>query len=97
MAAMSLDSGIKRSGDPGVSVPCVWTQEVSGKYTDVYNQYLLKLELPLLGNGNENFGTLYLIKDLKRDAISNYTLRRVELLRRSVIGTLEKLNTPRNA
>jgi UDP-GlcNAc:undecaprenyl-phosphate GlcNAc-1-phosphate transferase len=94
MATMSLDSGIKRLGNSDVSTPCVWIQETSERNNDVYKEYLLKLELPLLGNGNEKFGTLYLIKDLKRDAISNYTLRRVELLRRSVIGTLEKLNTP---
>jgi UDP-GlcNAc:undecaprenyl-phosphate GlcNAc-1-phosphate transferase len=97
MAEMSLDSGIERLRDPGVLAPCVWTQEVFDRYNDVYKEYLLKLELPLLGNGNENFGTLYLIKDLKRDDISNYTLRRVELLRRSVIGTLEKLNNPKGS
>jgi UDP-GlcNAc:undecaprenyl-phosphate GlcNAc-1-phosphate transferase len=32
-----------------------------------------------------------LVKDLDRDAISHYTLRRVEHLRRSVMGTLRNL------
>ena len=59
--------------------------------TDVCGESLLKLELPLLGENKTTYGTLWLIKDLERDPISHYTLRRVEHLRRTVIGTLEKL------
>jgi UDP-GlcNAc:undecaprenyl-phosphate GlcNAc-1-phosphate transferase len=51
----------------------------------------LKLELPLIDNGNKMLGTLWLIKDLRRDTISHYTLRRVEHLRRTVIETLGKM------
>ena len=58
---------------------------------DVCGESLLKLELPLLAENNKNYGTLWLIKDLKRDPISHYTLRRVENLRRTVIATLKKL------
>jgi hypothetical protein len=47
---------------------------------------LLKLELPLLDNGSRVLGHMRLVKDLHRDAISHYTLRRVEHLRRSVMG-----------
>ena len=53
---------------------------------------LLKLELPLVGvNGSQSMGTLWLVKDLKRNHISHYTLRRVEHLRRTVISTLGKM------
>jgi UDP-GlcNAc:undecaprenyl-phosphate GlcNAc-1-phosphate transferase len=51
---------------------------------------LLKLELPLMGKNKEKFGILRLIKDLERDVISQYTLRRVESLRRTIIRFLEK-------
>ena len=53
---------------------------------------LLKLELPLVGtNGSQSIGTLWLVKDLKRNQITHYTLRRVEHLRRTVISTLGKM------
>ena len=52
---------------------------------------LLKLELPLVnGNSERAIGTLSLVKDLKRDQISHYTLRRVEHLRRTIVGVLGK-------
>jgi UDP-GlcNAc:undecaprenyl-phosphate GlcNAc-1-phosphate transferase len=58
---------------------------------------LMKLELPLTPNksgasGNRgSYGTLWLVKDLKRDPLSYYTLRRIEHLRRTVINTIEKI------
>jgi len=58
---------------------------------------LMKLELPLTSddnktsNGNVTYGTLWLVKDLKRDPISYYTMRRIEHLRRTVIKTIEKI------
>ena len=63
------------------------------KSNDIRKECLFKLELPLSYNENKNFGTLWLVKDLQRDAISHYTLRRVEHLRRTLVGTLEKLYT----
>ncbi len=50
---------------------------------------LFKLELPLLiDRPSRNFGVLWLVKDLSRDPISHYTLRRVEHLRRSIVESL---------
>ena len=69
-----------------------WARDGFDKSNDIRKEYLFKLELPLLGNENKNFGTLWLVKDLRRDAISHYTLRRVEHLRRTLVGTLEKLS-----
>ncbi|MFC1488279.1 MraY family glycosyltransferase [Thermodesulfobacteriota bacterium] len=68
-----------------------WSREEFEKGFDVCNECLLKLELPLMDNGNKNLGTFWLIKDLRRDSISHYTLRRVEHLRRTVMGALAKL------
>ena len=36
------------------------------------------------------YGILWLVKDLKRSDMSHYTLRRVEHLRRTVIGVLNR-------
>jgi len=69
----------------------VWAREGFDSVNDVTGESLLKLELPLLAEENKTYGTLWLIKDLKRDSISHYTLRRVEHLRRTLIGTLQKL------
>jgi len=52
---------------------------------------LLKIELPLLDRDNQAVGTLWLVKRLDQDPRSDFTLRRVEQLRRSVVNTLEKL------
>jgi UDP-GlcNAc:undecaprenyl-phosphate GlcNAc-1-phosphate transferase len=47
--------------------------------------------IPLLGEENWNFRTLWLLMDLERDGISQFTLRRVEQLRRTIIATLKEL------
>ena len=53
---------------------------------------LLKLELPLVDiTGERAIGVLWLVKDLRRNQISHYTLRRVEHLRRTMIRVLVKL------
>lgn len=49
---------------------------------------LLKLEMPLIDPAQKNIGALYLVKDVRRDPISHYTLRRVEHLRRSLVNVL---------
>jgi UDP-GlcNAc:undecaprenyl-phosphate/decaprenyl-phosphate GlcNAc-1-phosphate transferase len=51
---------------------------------------LMKLELPLTSNNN-TYGTLWLVKDLKREPLSHYTIRRIEHLRRTIIKTIEKI------
>lgn len=69
----------------------VWEREGFDTANDVTGKSLLKLELPLLAEENHTYGSLWLVKDLKRDLISHYTLRRVEHLRRTLIATLQKL------
>jgi len=70
-----------------------WTRNGFGTREDFCEECVMKLELPLLDDGSKVYGSLWLVKDLRRDAISNYTLRRVEHLRRTVIETLRKLET----
>jgi len=68
-----------------------WSREGFDKSNDICNECLFKMEMPLVDSKEKNLGTLWLIKDLQRDSISHYTLRRVEHLRRSVMGALAKL------
>ena len=57
---------------------------------------LLKIELPLHyieDDQCKNFGTLLLIKDMGREPAFQYTLKRVEHLRRTMVAALMKLNS----
>ncbi len=53
-------------------------------------QYQFKLEMPLMDGVETTYGILWLVKDLKRSSMSHYTLRRVEHLRRTIIGVLNR-------
>ncbi|MBW1703197.1 MAG: hypothetical protein JRJ50_13990 [Deltaproteobacteria bacterium] len=44
----------------------VWAREGFDRENDLIGESLLKLELPLLAEENKTYGTLWLIKDLKR-------------------------------
>jgi len=53
----------------------------------------LVLSLPLAnGDGKKTYGILYLEKDVVRDPLAPFTLRRVEHLRRSLTATLKRLD-----
>ena len=57
---------------------------------------LLKIELPLHFVEEDpccNFGTLLLIKDMRHELASHYTLKRVEHLRRSMVASLMKITS----
>lgn len=69
-----------------------WTRDGFDTRTDFCEECVMKLELPLLDAENTVYGSLWLVKDLRRDGISHYTLRRVEHLRRTVIETLRKID-----
>ncbi|PXF58158.1 MAG: undecaprenyl/decaprenyl-phosphate alpha-N-acetylglucosaminyl 1-phosphate transferase [Deltaproteobacteria bacterium] len=69
-----------------------WTRKGFDINKHICGNALLKLELPLIsGNGHQCMGILWMIKDIKRNNISHYTLRRVEHLRRTVNSTLGNL------
>lgn len=54
-------------------------------------RYLI-LSLPLVnGDGKKNYGTLYLEKDIVRNPLAPYTLRRMEHLRRSLTAALKRM------
>jgi UDP-GlcNAc:undecaprenyl-phosphate GlcNAc-1-phosphate transferase len=55
---------------------------------------VMKLELPLLAKAGRPLGALWLVKDVAADPINEFTLRRVENLRRTVTEALEGLLPP---
>jgi UDP-GlcNAc:undecaprenyl-phosphate GlcNAc-1-phosphate transferase len=67
---------------------CLWVRSTFNEEQDIGSDSIFKIELPLLDDNYQSYGTLWLIKDLKRNSISHYTLRRVEHLRRSIITAL---------
>jgi UDP-GlcNAc:undecaprenyl-phosphate GlcNAc-1-phosphate transferase len=70
---------------------CIWVRNTFNEEKDIVKSSIFKIELPLLTENYQSYGTLWLIKDLKRNSISHYTLRRVEHLRRSIITALDKI------
>ena len=57
------------------------------------NPCVFKLELPLINPRSDcGFCILWVEKNIRQDPISHYTLRRVEHLRRSMIGVLENFD-----
>jgi len=95
----------KKDGDGGCEVcgksdltgtgwHSTWQREGFDLERDLCKECLLKLELPLLKEDGVFLGTLWLVKDLKREPVTHYTLRRIEYLRRTLISTLTKLQSP---
>jgi len=70
---------------------CIWIHSSFNEDKDMNKGSLFKIELPLLNDNYQSHGTLWLIKDLKRNSISHYTLRRVEHLRRSIITAFDTI------
>jgi UDP-GlcNAc:undecaprenyl-phosphate GlcNAc-1-phosphate transferase len=52
---------------------------------------LLKVELPLMDQAGRHMGTLWLVKNIADSPLSDFTLRRAEQLRRTMVSTLERL------
>lgn len=68
-----------------------WQRDNFDDRMDLDNDYLLKLELPLVEKDQESYGTLRLVKNLRRNPVSHYTFRRVEQLRRTFMAALESI------
>jgi len=58
---------------------------------ELCSRCLFRLEMQLFVKDSKNYGTLLLLKDLNRNAMDHFTLKRIESLRRSMIGAFEKL------
>ncbi|MCI5124774.1 MAG: hypothetical protein D3925_09925 [Candidatus Electrothrix sp. AR5] len=74
-----------------------WTAEGNDKVFSDYQEYFLRIELPIHNvladkAGVKNFGTLLLMKDMRHAATEPYLLKRIEQLRRSMIACLEKIS-----
>ncbi|MEA3467349.1 MAG: MraY family glycosyltransferase [Thermodesulfobacteriota bacterium] len=67
-----------------------WQRDQGNDTFDFNEQFQFKLEMPLMADQEQTYGILWLIKDLKRSNMSHYTLRRVEHLRRTIIGVLSR-------
>jgi len=75
--------------DEGDKIVWIWTRGYYRRATDLRKDEMLRIDLPLHSNGN---GTrLILMKDLGRDPLNYYTLRRLEHLRRTLCYNLSRL------
>ncbi len=74
-----------------------WANPLFVRENGTWSHYLMKLELPLLINGDKNFGTLVLCKDLRVNTLNQHVLKRVEHLTRSITSALEKMENLQQA
>ncbi len=75
-------------------IPFAWyAREISGAIPEG-RLSILSLDLPLVDE-KYSYGTLHLKKDLMRNPINHYTLRRIEHLRRTVVGKLKQFEAER--
>jgi UDP-GlcNAc:undecaprenyl-phosphate GlcNAc-1-phosphate transferase len=66
------------------------------KGADDDGEKLFRVEIPLRENPDEMFlGKLILVKDLKKGKLENFTIRRVEHLRRSLVVVLSRIKNGR--
>ena len=87
---LHIQSGDKNQGD----MILYWFLMPGKENFDFHGDYQFKLELPLINENGVSYGVLWMVKDLKRANMNHYTLRRVEQLRRTVVGVLERLSAP---
>lgn len=80
--------------EAGVATAYRWRREdgAAGDKELLCSPAVMKLELPLLGKDGQVRGTLWLVKNLADDPINEFTLRRVENLRRTVTAALDALS-----
>jgi UDP-GlcNAc:undecaprenyl-phosphate GlcNAc-1-phosphate transferase len=71
------------------TMPMKWNRNNDSGF-NFNERHQFKLEMPLMDGQASIYGILWLVKDLKRNQMSHYTLRRVEHLRRTIIGVLKK-------
>ena len=89
MARLEICNG--QNGEGQHTTPLTWSKNGQDFETLIQDEHMLKLELPFLKNERECLGTLWLLKDMRQDLMSHYTLRRVEHLRRSISKALDKM------
>lgn len=75
----------------GEAIAHTWNRGKFDVDLNFYRHHLFKLELPL-ADENHDFGTIWLVKDIRRKPISRFTMIRVEQLRRTIKSTLKMLN-----
>jgi UDP-GlcNAc:undecaprenyl-phosphate GlcNAc-1-phosphate transferase len=75
----------------GGGVRLRWVRGHYRRQEDIVKRSLLKIDLPLFNRENRCIGNMVIMKDIRVEPITPYTLRRVEQLRRSMANALERL------
>lgn len=68
----------------------VWTRGYTRRRDDVSNKGLFRIEFPL-GSGNFAASRLVIMKDVSKNPIPPYTMRRAEYLRRSITTAMKNM------
>jgi len=98
LGRMVLNNGFHNGQEKSAAYE--WSRKDEKFETLLMQEHMLKLELPFVQQEMDHLGTLWLLKDLRQDMMSHYTLQRVEHLRRSVskaLFNMERDNRMRNS
>jgi UDP-GlcNAc:undecaprenyl-phosphate GlcNAc-1-phosphate transferase len=87
----SVDPNVDTRGTASSVTQLTWTSDDYKPWAQKDRNDLLKLELPLFDSEQKNMGTFLIVKDVRKDPISHYTLRRVEHLRRTLTAALSRI------
>jgi UDP-GlcNAc:undecaprenyl-phosphate GlcNAc-1-phosphate transferase len=74
------------------SIVRAWKRECPDLEEAGETQNLMRLEIPLKSQNGKHLGKVVLIKDMQKGGLQRFTIRRVEHLRRTLVGTLERLS-----
>jgi len=75
----------------GTKIVHSWCKDTFDAHGSLCNQHLMKVELPLVDDSGFDHGTIWLIKDTKKEAISQFTFLKIEQLRRTIESSLQSL------
>ena len=56
-----------------------------------FSHSLLRVEVPLINDMGEHFGTLLVVKDMKRGGFERHSLRRIDMMCQTVTRTMDRL------
>lgn len=68
-----------------------WSKENFDVHGSLCNQHLMKVELPLVDESGFDHGIIWLVKDTRKEAISQFTFLKIEQLRRTIESSLQCL------
>jgi len=69
-----------------------WDNPLRAAEGNRFSHSLLRLEIPLVNDEHKHFGTILLVKDMKRGVLELHSLRQIDVMRVSVVKAMERIH-----